>query len=359
MTSYLALVSPSHNRVYAADAPRIMAAELTCVAGALVPGIDDVAVRTLAGVDYLGFRTAEPLAGVALRAVGVLSGIQALYAVEEAEPGPPAGADTDPAGAMPLLRPVALDRPDRFPSDLVTIQKYQGKTNEQFTRTLLTVTAMATAWPERLLDGTLTVLDPMCGRGTTLNTAITLGLDVTGIDLDVKDLEAYQAFLTTYLRQHRLKHKATAGQVRRHGRTLGRRLDVELAASKDDHQAGRTQRVTYLGVDTTRLEGLLPAAQTNVIVADTPYGVQHGSHGARLDRSPLELLDLALPGWLRALRTGGAIGLAVNRHVAPVEDTHALLERHGLTVVDQDGYGGLRHRVDASIDRDIVVARKG
>ncbi|MCH8613337.1 TRM11 family SAM-dependent methyltransferase [Arsenicicoccus dermatophilus] len=352
MSSYLALVSPSHNRVYAADAPRIMAAELTCVADALVPGIDEVAIRTLAGVDYLGFRTPEPLCGTALRAVGVLSGIQALYAVEAAEPDPP-------ADAMPLLRPVALDRPDRFPSDLVTIQKYQGKTNEQFTRTLLTVTAMATAWPERLLDGTLTVLDPMCGRGTTLNTAITLGLDVTGVDVDAKDLEAYQAFLTTYLRQHRLKHKATAGQVRRHGKTLGRRLDVELAASKDDHQAGCTQRVTFLGVDTTRLEGLLPAAQTNVVVADTPYGVQHGSHGPRLDRSPLELLDRALPGWLRALRTGGAIGLAVNRHVAPVDDTRALLERHGLTVVDHDGYGGLRHRVDASIDRDIVVARKG
>ncbi|WP_216593622.1 TRM11 family SAM-dependent methyltransferase [Arsenicicoccus sp. oral taxon 190] len=336
-------MSPSHNRVYAADAARLMGAELDCVARALLPdGVGDVTPVQVAGVDYLGFETAAPLTGDRLRAVSVLSGIQALYQREG-----------------DLLRPVALERPDRFGSDLVTIPKYQGKTNEQFTRTLLTVTAMAGAWPERYLDGTMTVLDPMCGRGTTLSTALTLGLDATGIDLDGKDFEAYQAFLTTYLRRHRIKHRATTGAVRRQGKTLGRRYDVELAADKADYKAGRLQHLTYLNLDTTRLEGLLPAAQTNVIVADTPYGVQHGSHGDRLDRSPVDLLDRALPGWLRALRTGGTIGLAINRHVAPRDDVAELLTRHGLTVVESGGYGGLRHRVDASIDRDVVVARKG
>lgn len=343
MSSYLALVSPSHNRVYAGDAPRLMGAELRCVADALLPDqVGEVAPVALAGVDYLGFETAAALTGDGLRAVSVLSGIQALFAREG-----------------DLLRPVALDRPDRFGSDLVTIPKYAGKTNEQLTRTLLTVTAMATDWPGRLLDGTLQVLDPLCGRGTTLSTAMTLGLDVTGVDLDGKDFEAYQAFLTTYLRQHRIKHKATTGQVRREGRTLGRRYEVELAPDKDDYKAGRTQRVTYLNVDTTRLHGLLPAAQANVVVADTPYGVQHGSHGARLDRKPLDLVDQALPGWLRALRTGGAVGLAYNRHVAPPQELAAVLTGHGLTVLDDGGYGGFRHRVDASIDRDIIVARKG
>lgn len=342
MTNYLALVAPSHNRVYAEQAPRLMAAEMRCVADALLPdGVGEVAPVEVAGVDYLGLETAAPLTGVGLRAVSALSGIQALYEREG-----------------DLLRPVALDRPDVFGSDLVTILKYQGKTNEQFTRTLLTVTAAATDWPERLLDGTLKVIDPMCGRGTTLSTALTLGLDVTGIDLDGKDFEAYQAFLTTYLRQHRLKHKATSGKVRREGKDLGRRYDVELAADKDDYKAGRTQHLTYLNVDTTRLQGLLPAAQANVIVADTPYGVQHGSHGDRLARSPLEVLDRALPGWLRALRTGGAVGLAINTRVAPRADVAGLLTRHGLTVVDGGGHGELAHRVDASIERDIVVARK-
>ena len=69
------------------------------------------------------------------------------------------------------------------------------------------------------------------------------------------------------------------------------------------------------------------------------------------------ILIFALAMW-RNLHMG-AVGLAINRHVAPRDDVTDLLGRHGLTVVDQGGYGGLRHRVDASIDRDIVVARKG
>ena len=81
------------------------------------------------------------------------------------------------------------------------------------------------------------------------------------------------------------------------------------------------------------------------------------------------LLDRALPGWHDALRTGGTIGLAYNRHVAGPEAMAEALEAHGLTVVHGHGVDGptqghvaadaFRHRVDASIDRDIVVARKG
>ena len=36
-----------------------------------------------------------------------------------------------------LLRPIPLVSPQRWPDDLVTIQRYPGKTNEQFTRLLL------------------------------------------------------------------------------------------------------------------------------------------------------------------------------------------------------------------------------
>ena len=41
------------------------------------------------------------------------------------------------------------------------------------------------------------MLDPLCGRGTTLNQALTYGYDAAGIDLDGKDFEAYSAFLQT------------------------------------------------------------------------------------------------------------------------------------------------------------------
>lgn len=341
MSRYLVLVAPSANRVYAEAAPRLMEAEARVVL-ASAAGEDCAVSRTvLAGVDYVAAEVPDERAEDGLRALSRLSATHAIFSAEGE-----------------LLRPVPLRRADRYPSDLVTILKYRGKTNEQWTRLALAVTAAAgrrRGW----LDGGLHVLDPMCGRGTTLNIALAEGFDVTGVDVDRKDYQAYVAFLKTWLRQHRLKHTATEGALRTSGTTRGRRFDVETAPAKDAYRAGETQRVSFLNTDTTHLDGLLKSASVDVIVTDTPYGVQHGSHGEHLSRKPLELLRSALPGWVRALRTHGAVGLSYNRLVADRDELEALLGECGLTVVTGPGFDDLRHRVDSSIDRDLLVARKG
>ena len=64
----------------------------------------------------------------------------------------------------------------------------------------------------------------------------------------------------------------------------------------------------------------------------------------------------ALPAWGRVLARGGAVALAYNRHTTPVDDVRAILVKHGLEIVGEDM--NVRHRVDASIDRDIALARK-
>ena len=51
------------------------------------------------------------------------------------------------------LRPVEIPRTDRFDEDLVSIPKYSGKTNEQFTRLLTNITL---AVVERRADGVQT-----------------------------------------------------------------------------------------------------------------------------------------------------------------------------------------------------------
>ncbi|HWC23084.1 MAG TPA: SAM-dependent methyltransferase [Flexivirga sp.] len=340
MPEHLILLAPSVNRVYAADAPRLAEAELRTMATGFDLPDPEVSATRLAGVDYLALRTSGVLDDHAVRVLSALSATHAIFR-REGE----------------LLAPIPVQRPEPYPSDLVTIQKYQGKTNEQWTRLLLNVTAAATREPGRLLDGTLHVLDPMCGRGTTLNIALSLGLDVTGIDLDSKDFQAYSAFIKTWMRQHRLKHSADDSALRTSGRARGKQLQVEVAPSKDAFKGGNTQHVTYLSTDTTDIDGLLKARSVDVIVTDTPYGVQHGSHGDRLARSPLDLLGRALPQWQRLLRTGGAIGLSYNRHVAPRDELAGLLTANGLNPVEGEP-DEFRHRVDASIDRDLIVARK-
>jgi hypothetical protein len=93
-----------------------------------------------------------------------------------------------------------------------------------------------------------------------------------------------------------------------------------------------------------------------VLVADLPYGVAHGSHDDQggLSRSPLDLLERAVPHWLPLLRPGAALGLSWNVKVAKRELAEDILLANGLEIVPQLP---LEHRVDQSIDRDVLIAR--
>ena len=331
MSDHLILLAPSGNRVYAGSADRLMAAELTILLGPAAPAVEPV---ELAGVAYLQLDL-DALDEAAARALALLSG---RYAVFRREDG--------------LLRPVRVEPVDLLGDDLVTIPKYPGKTNEQFTRLLLNVTLASRPAPR---PGPVSVLDPLCGRGTTLSTALTLGLDAAGVEGDLKAVEAYAAFLRTYLRRHRLKHSVTMNPVRREGRSLGRRLDVELVPPV----GGPALHATVFSGDTRQSAALFGRRRFDAVVTDAPYGVVHGSstdvRGGR-DRSAAGLLAAALPVWAGQLKSGGVLGLSWNTLGLTRERLAALAEQAGLVPVEREPYLHLAHRVDSSIARDVFVA---
>ncbi|WP_433368910.1 TRM11 family SAM-dependent methyltransferase [Actinoplanes sp. CA-142083] len=338
MPRYALLLAPSANRVYADQAARLARAELAAFRSALSTEISDIGGAVLGGVEYLTFE-----GSLADRDISYISNLSAAYALFSVE--------------GELLRPVELTPLARYDSDLITIPKYAGKTNEQFTKLVLNLTLLASASADRMLDGHLTVLDPLCGRGTTLNQALMYGYDAVGVEIDGKDVEAYKLFLQTWLKRKRLKHSADLVPVRRQGRRAARRLEVTMAASKDDHKAGAVQKVTVLQADTTQLDGLLRGGVADVLVADLPYGVAHGSYDDQggITRSPLDLLERAVPHWLPLVRAGGAFGLSWNTKVARRELAEDILVANGLELVPQEP---LEHRVDQGIERDVLVARK-
>ncbi len=338
---YALLALPSANRVYRAAAPELALAELRILAAGLLGGrLHDTGWTTLAGVPYLTFAADGDLRPADLAVLGHLSVHYALF--------------EDLGGA---LRPVEVPPAERLDDDLVTVQKYAGKTNEQFTRLLLNVTAASSAAGSRLAAGGLVVLDPLCGRGTTLNQALVTGHDAIGVEQDGKDVEAYATFLRTWLERKRLKHKASFGPVRRSGALLGRRFEAEFAATKERFRAGELQRVTVVHADTLRTPDFVRPASVDVVVADAPYGVQHASRAGRTARSPVALLEQALPVWARLLRPGGAVGIAWNTLVAPRAELVHLLAAAGLQPLDEGPYRELAHRVDQAIVRDVVVGR--
>lgn len=331
---YVLLLAPSANRVYAGQAAALARAELSVCA----PFAHDVEQSSISGVSALRF-TAEPLDDGQAAAVAGQSSFLALF--QE--------VDDD------LLRPVLAPSSDVLDDDLVTIPKYPGKTNEQFTRLLVNVTLAAV---RRTVEGRLVVLDPLAGRGTTLSTAWMMGHHAAGVEGDEKALDAYAAFLKTYLRRKRLKHSARVSPVRREGKSLGRRLDAELLLPD-----GRLD-LTFFSGDTRQSAALFGKKRFDAIATDAPYGVVHGSRtdvrsgsGSR-DRSAAGLLTAAAPGWAQQLKAGGALGLSWNTLGMPREQLAAVLGAAGLDVLDDGPWRAFSHRVDSSIQRDLIVAVK-
>ncbi len=116
--------------------------------------------------------------------------------------------------------------------------------------------------------------------------------------------------------------------------------------------------IACVHADTVRATDFFKRESFDIVVTDTPYGVQHGSSASALSRSPAELLERAVPGWVSLVRPGGALGLSWNTHVVKRETLAELLVNNGLQVLDSEAYLGFRHRVDQAIVRDLIVARK-
>ena len=336
--SFVLVQAPSANRVYAQSTPQLAAAELSL----LMPTAVDVRGTELAGVPAVAFE-ADPtdVQNLAMPSTGLL-----LF-----------------RRCDDLLAPLTLPDTDFFPDDLVTIPKYQGKTNESFTRLLTNLTLSQTA-----REGQLDILDPMAGRGTTLLTAWQLGHNGFGVEADPRSVTALEAFIKTYLRRGRYKHDASNSPVRREGRSLGRRLDVNVRLPQ------RELAMTVFTGDTADSAKLFGKRHFDAIVTDAPYGVVHGaatkkpassagrratpSEQTQRSRSPQELLATAIPVWAGQLRPGGALGIAWNVLGLSRPKLVEMLHAAGLEAADEGPWRDFEHRVDSSIVRDLVVATK-
>jgi hypothetical protein len=340
--AYALLIQPNANRVYGQVAGALLRSELLAVDELLLGGLVSGATETIiGGVPYIEFESDDLLDE---RAVAILSNLSSLHAFFRRE--------------GELLAPVEVRRADRYDEDLLTTQRYVGKTNESFTRLLvnLTLAANPSAVDKRCRGERVRLLDPMAGRGTTLNLALTYGFDAFGIELDKGDHEAYATFLLTWLKEKRVKHRSETSVMKRGRESAARRLRVHIgpkSAAKD------AQLVDVVQDDTVNALAHFPRASFDAAVADLPYGVQHGSRSdGRLTSAPGELLAEALPVWHELLRHGASIGLAFNTRTLPRAALLDLLTRAGFepsaAVVAQP----FEHRVDRSITRDLVVAVK-
>ncbi len=240
-----------------------------------------------------------------------------------------------------------------YGSELVTTQRYRGKTNERLTRAMLNA-ALATAGIDPSRPAGL-VLDPMCGRGTTLNWALAYGLNAIGIEHDQGSLEQHAGFLQTWAKRQRLPHsfqrfKANNGERRA--------MTFEVGKDRATFKGGAGQRIETFCADGADRSLAIKRGSIDVIVTDLPYGVQHRSSNEGGDAGTPDLLAEVGPTWHRWLRPGGAICIAWNTKRGGRREVGRALAEAGFSPVTAAGGYSMRHTVDATIDRDVIVATR-
>ncbi|MEA1959769.1 MAG: DNA methylase [Bacillota bacterium] len=340
MNRYVILANPGHNRIYFDTALRIAASELKAISGIYDMEIGEIEEGIIGVPHSICFSTEKALKEEDYRALGFSSIYYALFEIVEGG----------------LLRPIVVPDFHTFPESMVQILKYNGKTNEQFTRLMVNLALSAC----KTGSDKITLFDPMCGKGTTLYEGFIRGFDVKGIEINEQWVQEIQTYVVRFLQEGKYKHKAQKSkQSDTNARKIANIFNLTAAAEKTDFNAGNVQTFQLFNADTRKANLLMKKKSCDIIICDLPYGVQHGSKSDKestMSRSPLELLKEAIPAWQHVLKTKGSIVLSYNEFTMKYNDVAVALEGNGIKVLNESPYNNYLHRVDQSINRNLIVA---
>ena len=336
---YAMLLKPHANVRYRQSLEKLAKIELECMLQAW--GLQDagVCVESMAGEPFLVFETNQ-MTETIWKELSRHSSICFAARVEE-------------NGALfPLERSVQGVLPD----DLPHVLKYKGKTNADFTAMMLHCAKAASAFEDA--GGTLRVLDPMCGKATTLFCALCEGYDAVGVDTDQKALQETDGYVERSLKMHRVKHKRSAASKTLSGGGSVRSTSYTLAADAEAMKQGNTLSLELIHGDAARVAEMVKPGSVHLIASDLPYGVQHAPRENGGMSSLGRLIQRVAPGCVKALKSGGALAFSFNLNTLPRKEVVRALEEAGLHVLQQPPYADFSHWVEQAVERDIVVARK-
>lgn len=347
MARYALLVRESSNRVFGQAAPKLLAAEVEAIGAHLSCSVSNGLTEDFGSLSYYCFDAAE----LTEADIFILSNLALARGLFEK-------VDQD------ALRPIDVEPLAWFESDLVTIQRYAGKTNEQFTHLLvnLALAASRSAHQRASVGQRVSLLDPVSGRGSTLNRGLLYGFDAFGVEVDAANVDQHRIFLSSYLKDHRVKHKVETERFRKGDLAGSSAFSVAVRPPAD----AWSQRVRVVRGPTERTAEMYPGKRFDVIAGDLPYGIRHGSKQRAEqvvdaeaprggERSPERLVRDSLRGWRKVMAKGGSLALSWNLKTLPRETLENLVVDAGLEVIEHPL--SFEHRVDRQITRDVLVGR--
>ncbi len=254
------------------------------------------------------------------------------------------------------LRPLQLQQDAYLEADLAQVLKYKGKTNADFTFMMLHCAKAASLFA--LTTTPITVLDPVCGRGTTLFCALQEGYNSIGTEINRKDIHETDVYFKRYLQFHHYKHKRETLSATLPDGGHAEAIRYQLANNADDFKKGNTRSLCLFHGDTAQVHRMTGKESCHLLVADLPYGVQHAAKGMK-GKSPLEqMMREAFPAYFQALKQGGAMAIAFNTYTLKREAVCREMENAGFTVMTEPPFNDFSHWVEQAVNRDMVIAVK-
>lgn len=251
-----------------------------------------------------------------------------------------------------LLRPLQGQPDWVIGQDLAGLMKYKGKTNESFTRLMISLARSFSVFATHP-QLRLTVLDPLCGRGTTLYCALEHGFNATGIEMDKADVAQIKQMMPRYLQYHRMRYTQKASSLTVQGHKPGDCTQWQIATG----QSRKDEDGPCLSVirGDSRLAHRYSRRKAHLLVTDLPYGVQHNGEGG--SKSASALLEGCAPAWKQALLPGGAMVISFNQHTLPYAKAAQILQQAGLAPIETAPFNALSHFVEQAVLRDVIIAQ--
>jgi len=179
--NYCLLINNKHYLTYNVNAEKIILAEFN-ILNEKYNFAKNVQIKDICGLKYLSYENINNNIDI-LDKISELSFVLGIFEKKNE-----------------LLKPIAKTNIEFVNNNISSLLKYSGKTNEYFTKLMINIAA-------NLIDKNenINLLDPICGKGTSLYEGLIKGYNCYGIEIASKVVEEIFIFLKKFLEKERYK----------------------------------------------------------------------------------------------------------------------------------------------------------
>lgn len=332
---YAILINNKHYLTYNKNSDNIILSEFNILNESL-NFAKDIKLENLCGLNYLIFDADD--IKIYLPKISTLSFLLGIFEYKDG-----------------YLKPIEKEFKEFINPNISSILKYSGKTNEYFTRLMINIGSYILNKNENL-----NILDPICGKGTTLYESLINGYNCYGIEIAPKVVDEIAVFLRKFLENERYKFSYKKEKLS--GENKSFKAEKHIFNINKNKDSKDNKHFEVVSVNTVFSDKIFKKDYFDLIVGDLPYGVKHSNitneKQNSFTRSPKELLEKSLDSWKKVLNKDGLLVMSWNTFLLKRNEFENILINKGFEVVENDNLLNFKHRVDQAINRDFIVARK-